>query len=235
VKELIIREKVEVMAIQETKLEIVDKKICSELWGGDDVDWRSAPALGRSGGIITMWDKKRGSLLSSFQGQGYLGVVLMWGVNKTKCVIINVYAPCLLHAKKALWVDLLVALHVYGTETFCILGEFNSIRSVEERKGVTGGMEGVEDRRIFNVFLDNIGLVDLPLMGRKFTWVQPNGRCMSHLDRVLVSYNWEATWGVISLWGLKRDVSDHCPLVVKYEGYHWGLTTVWQAHQSVVE
>jgi exonuclease III len=44
VKELIIREKVEVMAIQETKLGVIDKKMCSQLWGGDDVDWRSAPA-----------------------------------------------------------------------------------------------------------------------------------------------------------------------------------------------
>jgi hypothetical protein len=37
-----------------------------------------------------------------------------------------------------------------------------------------------------------------------------------------VSHNWEEKWGAVSLWGLKRDVSDHCPLIVKYEGYDWG-------------
>ncbi|KAK2406570.1 hypothetical protein QL285_042285 [Trifolium repens] len=210
------------MAIQETKLGVIDKKLCYQLWGGDDVDWRSAPAIGRSGGIITMWDNKRGTFVSSFQGQGYLGVILKWGANMNKCVIVNVYAPCLLQTKKALWVDLLVALRTYGTDLFCIIGDFNSVRNLAERKGVRAGVEGAEDTRIFNVFLENTGLVDLPLMGRKYTWVQPNGRCMSRLDRILISHNWEECWGATSLWGLKRDVSDHCPLIVRYEGYDWG-------------
>jgi hypothetical protein len=26
----------------------------------------------------------------------------------------------------------------------------------------------------------------------------------------------------VSLWGIKRDVSDHCPLIVKYDGHDWG-------------
>ncbi|MCI04221.1 transposon TX1 putative protein, partial [Trifolium medium] len=45
---------------------------------------------------------------------------------------------------------------------------------------------------------------------------------MSRLDRVLVSPNWYGEWGNVSLWGLKRDVSDHCPLIVKYDGHDWG-------------
>ncbi|MCI30103.1 hypothetical protein A2U01_0051312, partial [Trifolium medium] len=151
VKELILREKVDVLAIQESKLGSVNKKLCARLWGGEDVNWRCAPAIGRSGGLITMWDASRGSLENSFQGQGYLGVVLLWGASKVKCVIINVYAPCLLQAKKALWVDLLVALKVYGTNHICVLGDFNSVRSDEERKGVRGGVGWSEDSRLFNV------------------------------------------------------------------------------------
>jgi hypothetical protein len=38
----------------------------------------------------------------------------------------------------------------------------------------------------------------------------------------MVSEGWLAEWGSISLWGLKRDVSDHCPLFVKYDGFDWG-------------
>jgi hypothetical protein len=75
---------------------------------------------------------------------------------------------------------------------------------------------------LFNVLVENSGLMDLPLMGCKFTWVQPNGNCMSRLDRILVSDGWLAEWGSVTLWGLKRDVSDHCPIVVKYDGYDWG-------------
>jgi hypothetical protein len=37
-------------------------------------------AIGRSGGIITLWDSNKESLVSSFQGQGFLRVCLDWGV-----------------------------------------------------------------------------------------------------------------------------------------------------------
>jgi hypothetical protein len=168
-----------------------------------------------------MWDSKKGEFVSSFQGQGYLGVCLLWGANKIRSVIVNVYAPCLLQSKKALWVDLLVAMRAYPAEHYCILGDFNSIRCNGERRGASGG-DSREDTRLFNVFVENSGLNDLPLMGRRYTWVQPNKRCMSRLDRVLVSSNWLDEWGEVSLWGLKRDVSDHCPLLLKYNGYGWG-------------
>jgi exonuclease III len=210
------------LAIQETKLEVVNSRLCARLWGGEDVGWRNSIANGRSGGLLTMWDKNKGSLVSSFQGQGYLGVCLEWGVKKLRHVILNVYAPCFLSSKKTLWVDLLVAMRVYGADHYCILGDFNAIRSREERKGTGVGGEVEEDMRLFNIFIENTGLIDLPLMGRKFTWMQPNGKCLSRLDRILVSQNWHKEWGNVSLWGLKRDVSDHCPILLKYDDHDWG-------------
>jgi hypothetical protein len=45
---------------------------------------------------------------------------------------------------------------------------------------------------------------------------------MSRLDRILVSDGWLAEWGSVTLWALKRDVSDHCPIILKYDGYDWG-------------
>lgn len=46
---------------------------------------------------------------------------------------------------------------------------------------------------------------------------------MSRIDRVLVSENWESTWGTSSLWVLPRDVSDYCQLLLKAGGLDWGL------------
>jgi exonuclease III len=222
VRELIGRNMVDVLAIQETKLEVVDKKLVTRLWGCEEVDWRFSSSRGRSGGVLIMWNSAKGCYIDSFQGSGYLGVILEWGLKKEKCLLLNVYAPCNIHLKKVLWVDLLVALQVYTAEFKCVLGDFNSIRSLDERKGVGTGNDASEDSRLFNIFIENSGLIDLPLMGRKFTWVQPSGRCMSRLDRVLVSQNWLGEWGNVSLWGQKRDVSDHCPILIKYDGYDWG-------------
>jgi hypothetical protein len=48
--------------------------------GGQNVGWKHSTAIGRSGGIITLWDSNKESLVSSFQGQGFLRVCLDWGV-----------------------------------------------------------------------------------------------------------------------------------------------------------
>jgi hypothetical protein len=65
-------------------------------------------------------------------------------------------------------------------------------------------------------------LVDLPVLGRKFTWFHPNGRSMSRIDRALVSEDWITSWGNPSLWVLPRSVSDQCPLVLRYNNVDWG-------------
>ncbi|CAJ2636872.1 unnamed protein product [Trifolium pratense] len=39
------------------------------------------------------------------------------------------------------------------------------------------------DSRVF--FISFMGLIDLPLLGRPFTWFKPNGNAMSCLDRIM--------------------------------------------------
>ncbi|WJX38360.1 hypothetical protein P8452_26031 [Trifolium repens] len=220
--------------------------MCRRLWGNDNVSWCYNPALGRSGGLVTLWDSDRGKLLYSFQGQGFLGVVLEWGEKNIRCIVLNVYAPCNLEAKKQLWVDLIVARRTHMADLWCMLGDFNSVREATERRGAayTHNRELSkiikEDQRLFNVLIDNLELEDLKLFGRKFTWVQPNGACASRLDRILVSSNWKDTWGEVSLWALQRDVSDHCPLILKYSNVDWGpkpfrFNNHWLRHKRFKE
>ena len=64
---------------------------------------------------------------------------------------------------------------------------------------------------------------DHGVMGRTFSWYHPNGRSMSQFDRVLISEKWNLFWGETTLWVLPRDVSDHCPLLLKTGGWDWGL------------
>lgn len=64
-------------------------------------------------------------------------------------------------------------------------------------------------------FISESGLIDLPLIGRKYTWYKPNGSTMSRLDRFLILEEWLNSWSCLSQWGLKRSVSDHCAVVLK--------------------
>lgn len=50
-----------------------------------------------------------------------------------------------------------------------MLGDFNSVKSPTERKGVDG-YDRSEEMQLFRDFILGNGLFDLPLVGRKFTW-----------------------------------------------------------------
>jgi hypothetical protein len=102
IKDLIHREKVDFMAIQETKLESIYEALCFSLCGGSDCDWAFLPAEGNSGGILSLWSKVNSCLVFTFVGEGFVGVCLEWGVLKQICFVVNVYAKCDLNAKRRL-------------------------------------------------------------------------------------------------------------------------------------
>ncbi|GKV27047.1 hypothetical protein SLEP1_g36255 [Rubroshorea leprosula] len=78
------------------------------------------------------------------------------------------------------------------------------------------------EMREFDSFIQDAGLVDLPLVGKKYTKYSSNSQCMSRLDRFLLSDEWLAKWGDVKQWGLERSVSDHCPILLKNERVDWG-------------
>ncbi|GKA29034.1 putative RNA-directed DNA polymerase, partial [Tanacetum coccineum] len=67
----------------------------------------------------------------------------------------------------------------------------------------------------FNDFISRVGLIDLPLGGRRFTRFDKNGKKASKLDRFLVTNNFFKSWDEASVAVLCRSYSDHCPLVLK--------------------
>lgn len=79
VRSLIRDSRLDFIAIQETKLEVVDERFCRSLWGNDGCGWAFLPSVGRSGGILSMWDSSLGRCIFSFTGFGFVGVCLEWG------------------------------------------------------------------------------------------------------------------------------------------------------------
>jgi len=75
----------------------------------------------------------------------------------------------------------------------CVCGDFNSVRSEEERRGRSVVFRQV-DADNFNNFIDSSFLIDLPICGRLFTWYRGDGVSMSRLDRFLVSSKWCESW-----------------------------------------
>jgi hypothetical protein len=112
----------------------------------------------------------------------------------------------------------------FGRGRWCFVGDFNAVLHREERRGVNGIASSSQLNEIveFQAFVDVLEVVDLPVLGRNFTWFHSSGSSMSRIDRALVSSEWISCWGNPSLWILPRTISDHCPLVLKHDNIDWG-------------
>jgi hypothetical protein len=68
--------KCDIVCLQETKLEFLDRRIIRSLWGNPYVDWEFLEAVGTAGGVLLLWDKRVVEKLDSFVGR--FSVSCLW-------------------------------------------------------------------------------------------------------------------------------------------------------------
>jgi len=134
---------------------------------------------------------------------------------------VNIYAPCDMTAKQALWDRLSMFLQNYSDDNVCLCGDFNLVRSMKERKG-RGTLFRQHDSDNFNKFIDDNFLLDLSICGICFTWYRGDGSSMGRLDRFLLSGNWCSECGKCVQVALQRGLSDHVMLVLTVDDKNWG-------------
>ncbi|GJV67690.1 RNA-directed DNA polymerase, eukaryota [Tanacetum coccineum] len=134
-----------------------------------------------------------------------------WLPRNVKILLVAVYAPQQPGSKRALWDFLSNLVRRWNGEAI-IMGDFNDVRTMDER---LGSSFNVSSARCFDRFIVSSGLVDVKLEGYSFTWSHPSASKMSKLDRFLV------TEGIISLYPsilalcLDRHLSDHRPILLR--------------------
>lgn len=223
VKSLLLQYKVDLVCLQETKLQEVDQGCCRRIWGDADFEWEFVPAVNRGGRLLCLWRKGFIQVTSCMKGQNFICMAGRIVAENLDCVFLNIYAPCDRGGKRALWDSLVDLKDNINSDFWCALGDFNAVRYPEERKGSgnpsnTQRMESAE----FNEFIEGMEMLDIPLIGRRFTWVRPNGSQMSRLDIILVSPSWFDKWSGFVQEVLQRDISDHCPLLLRISYQNWG-------------
>ena len=60
---------------------------------------------------------------------------------------------------------------------FLLMGNFNEVLRPEQRKGGTNMTNNISD---FKEWVNTMEFIDMPLLGRKFTWLR--GQACSRLD-----------------------------------------------------
>ncbi|MCH82855.1 endonuclease/exonuclease/phosphatase family protein [Trifolium medium] len=101
-----------------------------------------------------------------------------------------------------------------GGQKLCLCGDFNVVRCEDERRSVRQDFRSF-DHCPFNQFIDDDGLIDLSLFGRK--WYKGDGLSMSRIDRFLLSDDWCLVWPNCLQTAQLRGLSDHCPLLLSVD------------------
>jgi hypothetical protein len=122
--------------------------------------------VGASGGIIVLWNSaifvgvlieiKRFAITINFTSTH----------NADSWTMVTVYGPCK-GLERDEFVQWLYNLVIPVDSLWLLLGDFNFIRSTENRNKPGGD---INEMFLFNDIIGHLGLIELPLKGRLYTW-----------------------------------------------------------------
>jgi hypothetical protein len=103
--------------------------------------------------------------------------------NAEKWKLTNIYGPYQGRNRQD-FVDCLNSIQILEDENWLFVGDFNFYRSLENRNRE---VSNVQDIMVFNSIISNLGLQEIPLKGRKFTWSNMQQEpLLEHLTSVLL-------------------------------------------------
>ncbi|XP_028068302.1 uncharacterized protein LOC114270872 [Camellia sinensis] len=204
------------------------------LWLSENFEFMVVDSDGSAGGLICVWNPEVFQLKDCCSTKNF---ILLSGVfhQSFECVVI-LYAPNDAIRRKQLW-DLIINIKSLFNTPWCIGGDFNGILRISERRGCTRSDRGMNN---FNEFIDRMEFLDMPMLGRNFTWCNSfEGDTWSRIDRFLVNPIWLEKFG-LKLWGLPRSISDHCLLLLMEDDRNWGprpfrFLNAWTLHPKFLE
>ncbi|KAL6312516.1 hypothetical protein AAG906_033361 [Vitis piasezkii] len=69
IKSVVRKQKVDLLCIQETKIQLMTEGVVKNLGVGRFLDWRALEAVGAAGGVLICWDKRSLEILEWEEGQ----------------------------------------------------------------------------------------------------------------------------------------------------------------------
>ncbi|XP_071709267.1 uncharacterized protein [Rutidosis leptorrhynchoides] len=211
VRSICLKERPCVAVFQETKCKEVSKTWIHSLWGDLNCGFIQKGVVGKSGGLLMVWDKSAFEVVSSTSCEFFFAIRGKWKNSGEESTIVNVYGPHSDRKKKLMW-ELLDKLMGSINSKWLLCGDFNEVRTSSDRLNSQFHQSRAD---LFNGFISRNSLVEIPISGRKFTRISDDGVKFSKLDRFLVSDGFLLLWDDLSIIALDRNLSDHCPLILR--------------------
>lgn len=201
----------DVICLQETKRESFDaafiRNICPQTFD----QYVVLPSVGLSGGAVIIW---KSSIFSSnvvFQKAYAISVEFFSKHNDAHWLLTNIYAPCTYVGKRE-FLDWFSDIQMPQEINWLVVRDFNLCQSPDDRNRPGGD---INEMLLFNEAISRLGLVELPLKGRRFTWTNKQ-RCplLERLDWFFTSASWTISYPTTVAYSLVNETSDHVPCVI---------------------
>nr|GEX05023.1 putative RNA-directed DNA polymerase, eukaryota, reverse transcriptase zinc-binding domain protein [Tanacetum cinerariifolium] len=173
---------------------------------------------GQFRGILCAWDPKCYRKSSSTVLDSFVIVRGVWLSTGVDTLLIVVYAPHDKGEKRLLWEYLFSVVKGWKGDVI-MTGDFNEVRFKTDR---FGSIFHARDAEVFNDFISNSGLEEVPLRGCAFTWCHKSASRMSKLDRFFISDNVWNSFPNLSAITLDRYLSDHRPILLRESVVDYG-------------
>ncbi|XP_070013728.1 uncharacterized protein [Nicotiana sylvestris] len=184
IKALIQKWKPDILCLQETKTETCFVAIARQILGSRWVEWTELKASGKRGEVIILWDKRQWNCIDSLQGKYSISTMLEGVQIYLRLCFTGVYGPHSNWERIEFWEELAVVRGLWN-DSWIIGGDFNVCRFENERFNC---IRRSRVMKIFSNFIQDMGLVDLPLQGAFYTWARgENSLQASRIDRFLIS------------------------------------------------
>lgn len=211
VKDKILNSACDIVCLQETKKENFDSQFLKRVCPRDFDAFEFLPSNGATGGMLVAWKSKFFSGTLVFSNAFAMSVEFVSKHNDDNWLLSNVYGPCTVDGKRE-FTTWLKNIDMPDHVSWLLLGDFNLIRSQENRNRPGGN---IEEMLIFNEAISTLGLTEIPLQGKKYTWSNMQSPpLLEKLDWVFTSNAWTLCYPETSVLGLTREPSDHCPCLV---------------------
>ncbi len=232
--------------LQETKRSSFDHSYIKKFAPKRFDKFAFSPSVGASGGILVGWNS------SVFGGSDIVierfAINITFTSNHSSVVwtLVSVYGPCT-GPERNNFLSWFHQLNIPDDDLWLILGDFNFYRSVTNRNRPGADMN---DIFLFNAMISDLGLVELPLKGRAFTWSNmQHSPLLEQLDWFFTSSAWTLTFPHTLVKPLARSTLDHTPCIVQigtdipkadifrfenfwveHDGFFDLVQSIWQNH-----
>jgi hypothetical protein len=201
-----------IYCLQETKRQSFDSSSIKKLAPKRFNKFSYVPSQGASGGILVEWNGAHFTGQVIQMAQFAITVSFTAVANAERWNLTVVYGSCQGQERQQ-FVGWLNYLQILDDDNWMILGDFNFYRSPDNRNRGGGNMQDV---MTFNDIINNLGLLEIPLKGRSFTWSNMHqDPLLKQLDWCFTSANWISVYPNTLLLPLARPTSDHTPCMIQ--------------------